>query len=162
MSEGNARFRMVSLRSESGVPPWLAARLLDPGVPEDFIDGLYAVLDTAQFEEGPDLGRVLFGSAAWGGKFIIDLDSLKISVVNDLGSVSPANSSLDQFSECVRVVSELCWPDWSMVEDFDYCDVIADHIRERVLAIDDVVFSSSAESFWETFYYDVRTGVYLE
>lgn len=153
---------MASLRSAPGVPAWLAARLLEPGVPEGFLDGLYTVLDTAQFEEGPHLGRVFFGSAAWGGRFLVDLDSLEISIVNDLGTFSPVNSSLDQFSECVRVVNDLCWPEWREVEDFDYCDVIAESIRAQVLAIDGVIFSSSPESFWETLYFDVRTGVYLE
>jgi hypothetical protein len=161
VSDARATFRLVSLRSEPAVPPWLTARLLEPGVPEDFLDGHYTVLDVARFEEGAGLGRVSFGSAEWGGRFQIDLDDLKIWVLNDAGNLYPVNSSLDQFSECVRVVTE-CWPDWSRVDDFDYCEVIATRIRDEIIAVDEFALALDTESFWETFYSDVRIGVYLE
>jgi hypothetical protein len=140
------------------VPSWVATRLLEPGVPEDFLDGHYTALARTRLEDG----RVSFGSAPWDATFLIDPGGLRVSVRNGSGALYPVNSSLDQFSESVRVVTEMCWPDWSRIDDLDHCESIADQIREHVLAIDDAVFSSALEGFWETFYFDVRSGVNLE
>jgi len=155
-------FELVSLPSAPSVPQELANRLRRPGVPRDFLGGTrYRVLPQAIRREPPHDTIVAFGLGGQQKQFGVEIDTG--AVVWEPTDVSPAlfpvNATIDQFSECVRVVEAiLAEPN----DDFDLDDFerIASDVRHAIDAIDDAVFTGEHGGFWFEFYFDVQMGSY--
>ena len=158
-----AAFELVSVESVPSVPPWLSARLLHPGVPREFADGQYQALPQAARREVAGLTVVDFGVGGAGARFSVDIDTRAVVwQPTDLRPVvRRANSTIDQFSECIRVVTEVVVPP---TDDFDIDDFerVGDLLREAVESIDDAPFAEDADGdgFWFSVYYDVGIGSY--
>jgi hypothetical protein len=156
-------FELVSVRSAPPVPPWLAERLLRPGVPRAFADGRYRVMPEAVLRELSDVKVVDFAVGGMQERFGVDIDTGAVvwQPTNLRPVVHRANSTIDQFSECIRVVTGIMVPPQ---DDFDIDDFerVADLVRHAVESIDDTPFSEDADGdgFWFSFFYDVQIGSY--
>ncbi|MCA2216327.1 SUKH-4 family immunity protein [Jidongwangia harbinensis] len=157
---GGLSFELVSVPAEPDVPPWLAERLRQPGVPRNLIRKRYLAGETARrIGGGSDL--VSFGGPALAPiRMCVDLEtgSVVTAFVPDGRRGAHVNATLDHFSECIRAVQTM-FPFYSP-PDFEDWDEAADRVRLAISTIDETAFGIGEETYWEAFFYDVQMGTF--
>lgn len=179
------RFELVTFPEPTGVPYEAARMLVARGVPRSLF-GLYRAASELTLFEDPGRGQlVCFGTAGLNGLVcldphtgqVVDLIYVPVATANvRAGVLRPAwlvNSSLEQFSESVRVVlNRFPFDSVSMkgtldLDGSDWDDLhnewnhAADEMEEALRAIDPAAVADP-NGFWMTFLdLDVRSGDYM-
>jgi hypothetical protein len=124
-------------------------------VPRVILGLLYQVQDelTVMRTSGDRL-LYRFASTGLSGQICIADDTGEILVLHD-SNPRPVNSSLEKFTECVRVVIDR-FPYYGVDSDWEDQERVGRELAELLTAIDPV--SLQVDSFWDTFINDVEIG----
>ena len=152
------RFELVKLDVVSAVPPSVAKRLADPGVPRGAFG--YQPMNPAHPLSGDETGELIcFGSDGLFGRICVRASSGEVVTVPNPERISTylANSDLDRFAECMRAAIDRL-PYYDGDSELDDWEWAAKDLEGMLFAIDPA--TQSYPGFWENFVADVTTGIY--
>jgi len=154
------RFVLRPVACPEGTPDRVRQALGMHGVPARGVGGEYVALAEAAFVDGaPDL--LAFGQSGLTGRICVDVGSLEVVHLPqpDGGPANPVNSNLAAFSACIETaIARFPYYTYETAEEDG--DEVASYLRERLLAIDQVV--GAHNGLWETFLDDVAMGNYAD
>ncbi|WP_329430528.1 SUKH-4 family immunity protein [Streptosporangium sp. NBC_01495] len=136
------------------------SRLFKGGVPRDLFDTVYRAADSLTLIETMDQRELTcFGDLGSWQLICLDPASGEVVEVSKLPDIQPRllNSSLDQFSETVRLVIER-FPFYGSDSELEERESVAGELLEEIRNIDERALVQ--DGFWATFIDDLKIGDY--
>jgi len=157
---GHVPIETATFEKAEGIPLDVQRVLAQARVPKASIGRLYSAVHRLEAIVLPGRGLLVkFGCTHLTGSITYDPITGEVLQLSETPGGDPhfVNSTLDQFSRCIRAVVEM-FPLYDRESTDDEREQAASRVSGTVKAIDRSAIA--ADSFWETFVNDVAIGDY--
>ncbi|GHD63816.1 hypothetical protein GCM10010317_061180 [Streptomyces mirabilis] len=153
-------FTVIHVESSPEVPPDIARKLHETGIPGGLIGYEYRPLTEAMFLGGIRCsGVVAIATSGLLGRICVDVTTGEIVHIPKVDSttVTHVNRELDLFTRCVSGVIER-FPFYGEDDGDEKFEEVADEVRDIIAAVDDTALVHNG--FWDGLCEDVAMGDY--